>query len=63
LQAHLHFCNVKADAKNAKEPAIFPRKKGEKSLQNLTMIDLPAPNSMLAIAAGSALIWQFVFLL
>ncbi len=32
LQAHLHFSNSKADAKNAKEPAIFQRLQHDKTV-------------------------------
>ena len=45
LQAHLHFFNAKADAKNAKEPAIFPCNQYDKTLQNISLTDLPAANS------------------
>jgi hypothetical protein len=63
LQAHLHFSNARADAKNAKEPAIFPRNQHDKTVQKISVTELPAPNSMQAIAAVSVLIWKFVFLL
>jgi hypothetical protein len=45
LQAHLHFSNAKADAKNAKEPAIFPCNQPDKTVKNTSGTDLPAPNS------------------
>jgi hypothetical protein len=45
LQAHLHFSNSKANAKNAKEPAIFHYNQLDKTLQNISGTDLPAPNS------------------
>jgi hypothetical protein len=54
LQAHLHFYNAKADAKNAKEPAIFPCCQHEKTVQNISGTDLPAPNSTLAIGGVSS---------
>jgi hypothetical protein len=54
LQAHLHFSNVKADAKNAKEPAIFLCNQHDKTLQNISGTDLPAPNSTLAIGGVSS---------
>jgi hypothetical protein len=45
LLAHLHFFNAKAKAKNAKEPAISPCDHNQRTLQNISMKDLPAPNS------------------
>ena len=53
LQAHLHFYNAKADAKNAKEPAIFPCCQHDKTMQNISGTDLPAPNSTFAIGGVS----------
>ena len=63
FQAHLHFFSAKAVTKNAKEPAIFQRYQQARTMQNIRVTDLPAPNSMQAIAAGSVLIWKFIFLL
>ena len=45
LQTHLPFSNAKPKAKNAKEPAIFPRNQHDKTVQNISGSDLPAPNS------------------
>jgi hypothetical protein len=45
LQAHLHFSTAKLTAnKNAKEPAIFPSNQPNKTAQNISVTDLPAPN-------------------
>jgi hypothetical protein len=44
LQAHLHFFIAKANAKNAKEPAIIPCNQHDRTMQNTSVIDLPAPN-------------------
>jgi hypothetical protein len=63
LQAHLHFSNAKAATKNAKESAIFKRHQPDMTMKNIGGTDLPAPNSMQAIAADSVLIWKFVILL
>ena len=60
LQAHLHFLNTKADAKNAKEPAIFPCNQHDKTVQNISGTDLPAPNSTLAIGGVSSPLDSFV---
>jgi len=48
LQAHLHFSSAKVDAKNAKEPAIFQRNRHDIKMQNISVTDLPAPNSTFA---------------
>jgi hypothetical protein len=53
LQAHLYFSNEKADAKNVKEPAIFPCNQPDKTVQNISVTDLPAPNSTFAIGGVS----------
>jgi hypothetical protein len=45
LLAHLHFSNVKADVKNANEPAIFLHNQHDMTVQNTRGEDLPAPNS------------------
>jgi hypothetical protein len=60
LQAHLHFSNAKADAKNAKEPAIFPCCQYDKTVQNISGTHLPAPNSTLAIGGVSSPLDSFV---
>jgi hypothetical protein len=60
LQAHLHFSNAKADAKNAKEPAIFPCNQLDRTLQNISGTDLPAPNSTFAIGGVSCFADSFV---
>jgi hypothetical protein len=60
LQAHLHFSNAKAVAKNAKEPAIFPCCQHVKTVQNISGTDLPAPNSTLAIGGVSSPLDSFV---
>jgi hypothetical protein len=60
LQAHLHFSSAKADAKNAKEPAIFQRNQPVKTVQNTSGTDLPAPNSTLAIGGVSSPLDSFV---
>jgi hypothetical protein len=53
LQAYLHYSNAKADAKNAKKPAIFPCNQYDKTVQNIGGTDLPAPNSTFAIGGVS----------
>jgi hypothetical protein len=53
LQAHLHFSNAQADKKNAKEPAISPCRQLNKTVQNTSGTDLPAPNSTFAIGGVS----------
>ncbi len=61
LQAHLHFSNAKAVAnKNAKEPAIFPSTQPDKTAQNISVTDLPAPNSTLAIGGVPSPLDSFV---
>jgi hypothetical protein len=60
LQAHLHFSNTKADAKNAKEPAIFPCNQHDKTVRNISGTDLPAPNSTFAIGGVSCSADSFV---
>ncbi len=60
LQAHLHFSNAKADPKNAKEPAIFPPHQPNKTAQNISGKDLPAPNSTLATCGVSYPLDSFV---
>jgi hypothetical protein len=60
LQAHLHFFNAKADAKNAKEPAIFQRHQHDKTVQNISGTGLPASNSTLAIGGVSCSADSFV---
>jgi hypothetical protein len=60
LQAHLHLSNPKADAKNAKEPAIFQHHQNEKTVQNISVTDLPAPNSTLAIGGVSSPLDSFM---
>jgi hypothetical protein len=48
LQAHLHFSSAKSKTKNAKEPAIFQRNRHDIKMQNISVTDLPAPNSTFA---------------
>jgi hypothetical protein len=60
LRAHLHFSSAKADAKNAKETAIFTFCQPDKTLQNIKVTDLLAPNSTLAIGGVSSSLDSFV---
>ena len=56
----MHFSNPKADAKNAKEPAIYQRQLHNKTVQNISGTDLPAPNSTLAIGGVPSPLDSFV---
>ncbi len=45
LLAPLYFYNAKANAKNVKEPATYPRNQHARSLQNMNVTKLLGPNS------------------